>query len=120
MTRVFGMHEIELHPGVNEEDFEDFFLNEVSKAPFYPGWRARLLKGDRGERKGKYLMLVDIESVEARDRFSPGPNQASEESNQFDQEHKDEVAPIFEKWATFSPTQIGQSSKYTDYLILDQ
>src|SRR5687768_7740599 len=120
MTRVYGLHEIELNPGVNEEDFEKFFLNEVAKTPFYPGWSARLLKGDRGARNGKYLMLVDIESVEARDRFSPSPNAGSEEADQFDQEHKDEVAPIFEKWATFSPTQIGQNSNYTDYLVLDK
>ena len=39
MTRVFGMHEIELNPGVNEEDFENFFLNEVAKSPLYPEWR---------------------------------------------------------------------------------
>lgn len=120
MTRVFGMHEIELNPGVNEEDFENFFLNEVTKAAFYPGWSARLLKGDRGARKGKYLMLVDIESVEARDRFSPAPNEGSEEANQFDQEHKEELEPVFQKWATFSPTQVGQNSIYTDYLVLEK
>ena len=120
MTRVFGMHEIELNPGVNEEDFENFFLNEVAKAPLYPGWRVRLLKGDRGARKGKYLMLVDIDSVEARDRFAPAHNQGSEETTQFDEEHKDEVEPVFQKWATFSPTQIGQNSIYTDYLLLDK
>ena len=119
MTRVFGMHEIELNPGVKEDDFENFFLNEVVKAPFYPGWSFRLLKGDRGERKGKYIMLVDIESVEARDRFSPAANQNSEEATQFDQEHKDALEPIFQKWSTFSPTQVGQNSKYTDYLALD-
>ena len=119
MARVFGLHEIELNPGVNEEDFENFFLNEVAKAPLYPGWRARLLKGDRGARKGKYLMLVDIESAEARDRFSPAPDEGSEEANQFDQQHKDEVEPVFQKWATFSPTQIGQNSIYTDYLVLE-
>jgi hypothetical protein len=120
MARVFGLHEIELNPGVNEEDFENFFLNEVTKAAFYPGWKVRLLKGDRGARKGKYLMLVDIESLEARERFSPTPNEASEEANQFDQEHKDELEPVFQKWATFSPTQIGQNSIYTDYLVLEK
>ena len=120
MTRVYGLHEIELHPGVKEEDFENFVLNELTKAPLYPGWRARLLKGDRGERKGKYVMLVEIESVEARDRFSPAPDGRSEEARQFDEAHKDELEPVFQKWATFSPTQIGQDSKYTDYLVLDQ
>ena len=120
MTRVFGLHEIELNPGVKEEDFENFFLNEVAKAPLYPGWRARLLKGDRGERQGKYLMLIDIDSVEARDQFAPAPNQASEAADQFDEAHKDEMAPLFQKWATFSPTQLGQNSIYTDYLLLDR
>ena len=120
MTRVFGMHEIELHPGVKEEDFENFVLNELSAAPNYPGWSWRLLKGDRGARTGKYLLLVDIESVEARDRFSPSPNEGSEEADQFDQAHKDEVSPLFEKLGTFTPTQIGQNSNYTDYLVLDQ
>jgi len=38
---------------------------------------------------------------------------------QFDQEHKDELEPLFQKWDTFSPTQVGQNSKYTDYLALD-
>jgi hypothetical protein len=120
MTRVFGLHEIELNPGVKEEDFENFFLNEVAKAPFYPGWGFRLLKGDRGERKGKYLMLVDIDSEEVRQRFSPAENQPSEEANQFDQEHSGELEPLFQKWATFSPTQVGQNSKYTDYIVLDR
>jgi hypothetical protein len=120
MTRVFGMHEIELNPGVNEEDFENFFLNEVAKAPYYPGWSFRLLKGDRGERKGKYLMLVDIDSLEARERFSPAENQPSEEANQFDHEHNNDLEPIFQKWGTFSPTQVGQNSSYTDYLVLEK
>jgi hypothetical protein len=120
MTRVFGMHEIELNPGVNEEDFENFFLNEVAKAPAYPGWSVRLLKGERGVRQGKYLVLVDIDSVEARDRFSPAQNQTSEEANQFDREHKDEMEPVFQKWTTFSPTDLGQNLNFTDYLVLEK
>jgi hypothetical protein len=120
MARVFGLHEIELNPGVKEEDFENFFLNEVAKAPFYPGSSVRLLKGDRGERKGKYLVLVDIESVATRDLFAPAHNQLSQEAKRFDQDHKDELEPVFQKWATFSPTQIGENSIYTDYLVLEK
>ena len=107
MTRVFGLHEIELNPGVNAEDFENFFRKEVANGPFYPGWRARLLKGDRGARQGKYLMLMEIESVEARDRFAPAHNQGSEENEQFQEQHKDELEPVFQKSATLAPLSLA-------------
>ena len=64
-------------------------------------------------------MLVDIESLEARDRFAPADNQLSEEGTQFDQGHKDELEPLFQKWGTLSPTRMGENSNYTDYLVLD-
>ena len=120
MTRVFGLHEIELNPGANEEDFENFVLKEMATAPMYPGFSLRLLKGDRGVRKGKYLLLSDIESLETRDRFSPAPNQGSKESDQFDEAHKDVWEPLFQKWTTFSPTDLPQNLNYTDYLVLDK
>src|SRR5688572_824680 len=112
MTRVFGMHEIELNPGVNEEDFENFVLNEMSAGPAYPGWSMRLLKGDQGARKGKYLILFDIESMEARDRLG----ESSEENEMFNKEW----GPLFQKWSTFSPTDLGQHQNYTDYLVLEK
>jgi hypothetical protein len=65
-------------------------------------------------------MLIDIDSEKARERFSPGENQPSEEANQFDQAHEGELGPLFQKWRTFSPTQVGQNSNYTDYLVLDR
>ena len=120
MTKVFGLHEIELNPGVKEDDFENFVLTEMANAPTYPGWSFRLLKGDRGERKGKYLALIDIESVEARDRFAPAPGQSSEETERFDEENKEIGERMWQKWATFSPTNFGENSNYTDYLVLDK
>jgi hypothetical protein len=120
VTRVFGMHEIELNPGVKEEDFENFFLNELATAPLYQGWSVRLLKGDRGARKGKYLVLIDIESLEARDRFSPAHNQGSGESDQFEEAYTDIWEPLFHKWTMFSPTNMVQHPDYTDYLVLEK
>ena len=119
MTKVFGMHEIELNPGVNEEDFENFFLKEMATGPIFPGWRIHLLKGDRGVREGKYGVLFEIESAEARDRFAPGPNQSNEETDRFLEEHKETLDPLFQKWATFSSTDFGANLNYTDYLILN-
>jgi len=120
MTRVYGMHEIELHPGVNEEEFENFFLKEMATSPMYPGWRVQLLKGDRGARKGKYLVLFDIESLESRDRFSAAPNESSKEADRFEGANEDVLEPLFQKWNAFSPTNIALNPNYTDYILLDQ
>jgi len=32
MGKVYGVHEIELHPGVSEESFVQFFNQELAKA----------------------------------------------------------------------------------------
>jgi len=118
MTRVYGLHEIELNPGVNEEEFENFVRTEMANAPMPSGWSFRLLKGNRGERNGKYLALIDIESVEARDRFAPDSG-LSEEAERFDEENKEIAEPMWQKWATFSPTKFGENSIFTDYLVLE-
>jgi hypothetical protein len=81
MTRIIGIHEVELKEGVTEEAFEQA-VRAYSAQTFPPGWRSALIKSDRGTGKGKYGLLLEIESVAARDRFLPddGP---TEEFNQF-------------------------------------
>src|SRR5215211_3637850 len=59
-------------PGVEPDDYERFFAEEIATVVL-PGWKTHLLKGDRGERAGKYLVLLEIESLEARDRYFPRP-----------------------------------------------
>ena len=117
MTRVFGMHETELNSGIREEDFENYVLNELATAPTFPGWKLRLLKGDKGIREGKYLVLFEIESVETRDWFAPAPNQSNEETDRFLEEHKEILDPIFQKWDMFSSTDFAAT--FTDYLVLN-
>jgi hypothetical protein len=114
MAKILALHEIELHPGVSEEEFETFFATQIASDPIYPGWWAQLLKADRGQRAGKYLVIFEIESVELRDRYFPTPGQQSEEARQFTQHHP-EVAAMFEKWRTLAspPGEI-----YTDYLVV--
>jgi hypothetical protein len=70
MAKVYIIQMIELKPGVKEEDFEEFFLEEY--APLGPkiGWYPTLLKGDRGQRIGKYGAIWEVESVEARNRVA--------------------------------------------------
>jgi hypothetical protein len=67
MPTVYGLHEIELQPGVEPDEYERFFAEELA-SPELPGWKVHLLKGDRGARAGKCLVPLEIESPEARDR----------------------------------------------------
>ena len=71
MPKLFGLHEIELQPGVEPDEYERFFAEEVAPTVELQGWKTHLLRGDRGERAGKYLVLLEIESLEARDRYCP-------------------------------------------------
>ena len=43
------------------------------------GWSFRLLKGERGVRTGKYLLVFDIVNPEARDWDDPTEGEASDE-----------------------------------------
>ena len=57
MSKVFGMHMIALKPGAKAADFEKFVTKEIYPRPSLAGLKTYLLKGDRGDREGKYLML---------------------------------------------------------------
>ena len=72
MGKVMGMHAIELKPEANANEFETFMTTKL--APLYErvsGQRAYLVKGDRGERAGKYMLVIEIESPERRDQIYP-------------------------------------------------
>jgi len=111
MPKVYGIHMVELHPRVKAEDFEKFVKEEMPQSLF-EGWKAYLLKGDRGDRKDKYLLMYEIESVEARNRVISSTGELSEEAKQFFESH----GAMFEKWATFAtPLTI---IIFTDYVVL--
>ena len=112
MAKVYGMHMIALKPGAKEEDFAKFVKEEVY--PIYdahPDLNAYLLKGDRGDREGKYLVLFEFESAEARDRAFPSPGDMSEEIRQFVEAY----AALAEKWGAFA-TPVDVIS--TDYVVV--
>jgi hypothetical protein len=114
MSKILALHEIELRPGVSAEAFETFFAQEIGSEPIYPGWWAKLLKADRGERAGKYLVMFEIESTAVRDRYFPAPGEQSEEAQHFTQQHP-EITAMFERWNTLTspPGEI-----YTDYVVV--
>ena len=73
MAKVYGLHEVELVPGADPVEFEQL-ASELAKGHGYKGWNMYLLKGERGERNGKYLIMLEIESLEARNRYAPSPD----------------------------------------------
>lgn len=119
MAKIFGMHMIGLRPGVKGEDFEKFFREKVAPLPGYPGTRWHLLKGERGDRVGKYLVMVEIESVEARNRFAPTPDESSDEGQRFMETQKEAIMPVLAEWEKLA-SMIGAPTIYTDYVVVSE
>jgi hypothetical protein len=78
MGKVFGMHEFELRPGASEAELKRLLL-EWQQYPQHPGVRLYVLKGNRGVRDGKYLLMTECESVATRDRYWPDGIDESDE-----------------------------------------
>ena len=109
MPRVVGLHEVKLRPEADPAEYERCFAEQI--ATQIPGWTVHLLRGDRGPRAGKFLVLYEIESVEARDRYFPSEGQLSKEFTSFMEQHP-EVAAALQKSRSFEAADIA-----TDYLV---
>ncbi len=113
MAKVLEMHTFELKPGTAEKVFEEFVIRDLF--PVYrkvPGQDAHLLKGDSGERAGKYLLLVEVESVERRDQiYPPG------EQDGYPEEIRILVGNVEATWDTFFDF-VDAETAYTSYVML--
>jgi hypothetical protein len=117
MGKVFGLHLIELRPGIRREEFERFVPNRFLPLAVFPGWNVRLLKGDRGERTGEYAFLVEIESVQVRDRYAPDGG-LSAEAQAFQAQQPESYRRVWEELGTYTTTQLGIDDAFTDYVEL--
>ncbi len=116
MAKVLGLHAIELKPGVDESEFESFMTREF--APVYarkPGQVAYLMKGDRGEQKGKYLFVIEIESPERRDEIWPREGETWTVSEEF-RRVIEGAGAIGDRLDTFVTQFPGQ--RFTDYVVV--
>ncbi len=115
MSKVWATHMIALRPGVKANEFETFVKNEGSKIPMFDGWKLRLLKGERGERVDRYLMLIEIDNLETRNRFSPSENGSSPEADKFMKSHP-EFGQLLDKWRKYVSALPGDGTIFTDYV----
>jgi hypothetical protein len=79
---VICIHDLKLKPGVDENEFENFVMNEV--APLYRQMKGQDLflgKGYVGQRKGEYSIFITFKTVEDRNRIYPLSGGFSDEFN---------------------------------------
>jgi hypothetical protein len=113
MAKVLEIHTFDLKPGTDEKIFEEFVMRDLF--PIYrkvPGQDVHLLKGDRGERAGKYLMLVEVESVERRDQINPPEGQDA-----YPEEIQALVGNVDATWDRFF-SFVEPETSYTSYVML--
>jgi hypothetical protein len=113
MAKVLGMHTLELKPGCDSREFEEMMIRDV--LPVYnkiPGQTTHLLKGDRGERSGKYVLLIELESVEARDHVYPSEGILADDVQQL----IGNIDPVWEQFYSF--VEGFPDPKYTDYVMV--
>jgi hypothetical protein len=72
----------------------------------------RLLRGDRGDREGRYLVMFEIESVERRDQLFPEAGPAARQMSGEVMQWMGGAGPILAKWGEFATLF---DTIYTDY-----
>jgi hypothetical protein len=113
MAKVFGIHHLELKPGADAAEFERIVSDEFNALPRFPGWQLSIVKGERGENVGKYVLLFEIESLETRNRDSPGDGTYSPEGEKW----RGTAAPTFDKLSSYLTTPLA-SGVFTDYVTI--
>jgi hypothetical protein len=112
MTKAYSLHLIALKAGASGLAFERFFCEAVKPASGPAGMTVRLLKGDRGERRGGYLLMFEIECDERLDRPSPAAGPAARKLSDAVAEWMGAMGPTLAKWNEYA-TPLDMI--YTDY-----
>jgi len=110
---VFSIREFELRSGVKPGEFETYVRQELTRAlsQSKTGAHFKILKGDRGDRKGAYILIWEFESVAARNEFFPkeggGASPACEQ-------HWKRIKLALEKFSFY----VKEKHSYTDYVTV--
>jgi hypothetical protein len=112
-TPVISVREFDLRSGVKPEEFESYVCLELTRAlsQSKTGTRFRILKGDRGDRKGGYLLIWEFESVAARNEFFPKEGGGASPASQ--QAWK-RIKLAMEKFSIY----VKEKRSYTDYVTV--
>ena len=100
-----------LRPGVREADFERFVTEQYYAMSRLSGEEGYLLKGDQGDRAGKYMLLIAYDNVDVRNRRSTSGGELSREMQQWLDSSL--VQTTVAKWDSLAHTGL-----YTSYVVL--
>jgi hypothetical protein len=114
MTKVFAIHYFDLKPGASAEELDQ--LLAANPFPTLPGWKTYYVKGDRGERTGKYGLIHEFDSIEIRDLYFPTENGDPNPDVQklFTDPKQQALGPEFERLVTG-----GGVAVHTDYVLIE-
>ena len=112
MAKVYSLHLIALKAGANGPDFERFFQEEIKSVQPPSGLTMRLLKGDRGDREGNYLLMFEFESVERRNQLFPEAGPAARQMSGEVMQWMGSAGPSLAKWNEYATPF---DTIYTDY-----
>jgi hypothetical protein len=112
MAKLYSLHMIALKAGASGPEFERFFHEEVAPGPMPSGLGMRLLKGDRGDRAGKYLLMFEFESVERRNQLFPEAGPAARQMSPEVMQWMGSAGATLAKWNGYTTPF---DTIYTDY-----
>jgi hypothetical protein len=113
MSKVYSLHMIALKAGASGPDFERFFHEGIEPVPGPGRLTMRLLRGDRGDREGKYLLMFEFESVERQDQLFPEAGPAARQMSAEVMQWMAAGGPTLAKWNDYAtPFDVI----FTDYL----
>ena len=117
MSKIIAIHVLEPLPGANPEDYENVMLESAKAFALVEteGWRSYIVIADRGVRKGKYAILHEFDSIEARNRYFPIENgEPSEETQRVFRSF--EPTGLVDRWNAL--VNEGGEPGSTDYVVV--
>jgi hypothetical protein len=115
MSKVYSIHIVEPHPGVNQNDFEQLLIDAFGTSPL-PGWKMTVARGDRGDGKDQYVVIQEFDSPEVRNRYFPA--EGGEPAQEVQQLMANAPAELVERFKAL--VAVGTGMKYTDYVTLSR
>ena len=110
--KVRGIHHFTLKDGVEPQEFERFITEEWNPVMhgIWPGAQNIVMKGERGQQVGQYIMVVEMNSLYVRNFYWPTGG-ASEAAKAIQENWGDSYTQVINRIG-----ELAERTEYTDYV----